>query len=85
MLDLAVPQYDSNHVVICDMQKLGTTFSNRVSPVEEIVTEATLDALNAALSEHGIDAERIISILPVPGQTTAFPKPPQLRVLFRAS
>jgi hypothetical protein len=66
------------------MQKLGT-YSNRVSPVEEIVTEATLDALNAALSEHGIDAERIISILPVPGQTMAFPKPPQLRVLFRAS
>ncbi|MBA4223133.1 MAG: hypothetical protein C0458_20585 [Methylobacterium sp.] len=67
------------------MQKLKTTLSNQVGLVDEIVTESSLDALNAALAVHGIDADRIISILPVPGQTMAFPKPPQLRVLFRAS
>uniref|UniRef100_A0A9E8A9J3 Uncharacterized protein n=1 Tax=Bosea sp. NBC_00436 TaxID=2969620 RepID=A0A9E8A9J3_9HYPH len=67
------------------MSELKTTFSNQVGAVEEIVTEATLDALNAALAEHDIDAERIISILPLPGQSMAFPKPPQFRVLFRAA
>lgn len=63
----------------------SATFSNQVGTVDEIVTEASLDALNAALAEHGIDADRIISILPIPSQTMAFPKPPELRVLFRAA
>lgn len=67
------------------MQNVNAPFSNQVGAVYEIVTEATLDALNAALTQHGIDAERIISILPLPGQSMAFPKPPQFRVLFRAS
>lgn len=67
------------------MSEPKTTFSNQVGAVEEIVTEATLEALNAALAEHDIDSERIISILPLPGQSMAFPKPPQFRVLFRTS
>ena len=38
---------------------------NRADAIGEIVTDATIDALNAALSDRGIEAERIISIIPV--------------------
>lgn len=58
--------------------------SNRADAVGEIVTEANVSALNAALADRGIDAERIISILPVAAQTLVTATPAQFRVLYRA-
>jgi hypothetical protein len=58
--------------------------SNRPDAVTEFLTDARVDALNAALSDRGISADRIITILHVPGQTVANPKPAQFRVLYRA-
>jgi hypothetical protein len=52
--------------------------------VKELFTEARVDTLNAVLADRGIGADRIIAILPVPGQTMAKPTPPQFRVLYRA-
>jgi hypothetical protein len=51
--------------------------------VGELVTEARLDALNAALAAHGVDASRIITIFEVPGQGLANALPRRYRVLFR--
>lgn len=59
-------------------------YSNRADVVAEIVTEASVDALNAALSDRGIAAENIITILPVAAQTLASVVPAQFRVLYRA-
>jgi hypothetical protein len=58
-------------------------YSNRTDAVGEIVTEANVLALNAALADRGIDAERIISILPVAAQTLVTATPAQFRVLYR--
>ncbi len=51
--------------------------------VGEFVTEARLDALNAALAAHGVDASRIITIFEVPAQTVANALPPRYHVLYR--
>ncbi len=51
--------------------------------VGEFVTEARLDALNAALAAHGVDANRIITIFEVPGQAVANALPPRYHVLYR--
>jgi hypothetical protein len=51
--------------------------------VGEFVTEARLDALNAALAAHGVDASRIISIFEVPAQPVANALPPRYHVLYR--
>jgi hypothetical protein len=59
--------------------------SNRADAVGEIVTEASVQALNAALSDRGIEAERIISILPIAAQTLISTAPAQFRVLYRAA
>ena len=59
--------------------------TNRADAVIEFLTEARVDALNAALSDRGISADRIITILHVPGQTIANPTPAQFRVLYRAN
>ncbi len=61
-----------------------TLHSNRADAVGEIVTEANVLALNAALADRGIEAERIISILPVAAQTLVTASPAQFRVLYRA-
>ena len=58
--------------------------SNRADVVSELFTEARLEALNAALADLGIAAERIITIFQVPGQTLVNPTPAQFRVLYRA-
>ena len=58
--------------------------SNQPGLVEELVTEARVDVLNAELAERGIGADRIIAVLPVPAQTMANPAPPKFRVLYRA-
>ena len=57
--------------------------SNRPDLIAEIVTEADMDALNAALLDNGITADRVISILPVAAQNLASVAPPQFRVLYR--
>jgi hypothetical protein len=51
--------------------------------VGEFVTEARLEALNAALAAHGVDAARIISIFQLPGQPVANSMPPRFQVLYR--
>ena len=51
--------------------------------VSEFVTEARLEALNAALAAHGVDANRIITIFEIPGQPVANALPARYRVLFR--
>jgi hypothetical protein len=51
--------------------------------VGEFVTEARLEALNAALAAHGVDASRIIAIFEMPGQPVANGHPARYRVLYR--
>ena len=53
------------------------------SVVGSFVTEARLDALNAALAAHGVDAARIISIFQLPGQPVANALPARFQVLYR--
>jgi hypothetical protein len=65
------------------MAQAQAAYTNRADAIGEIVTDATLDALNAALSDRGIEAERIISILPVAAQSLVTVKAPQYRVLYR--
>jgi hypothetical protein len=60
-------------------------FSNSASVVDEMFTEAKIDALNAKLIERGISADRVIAILAVEGQIVANPTPPQFRVLYRTA
>lgn len=57
--------------------------TNRADLIGEIVTEGTTDALNAALADHGIEAERIVAILPVSGQALVTVTSPKFRVLYR--
>jgi 1,6-anhydro-N-acetylmuramate kinase len=58
--------------------------SNRAKVLEEIVVEAKIDALNSVLADRGVSADRIVSVIPLPGQTLVNPTPPQFRVLYRA-
>jgi hypothetical protein len=51
--------------------------------VGEFVTEARLDALNAALAAHGVDSNRIITIFELPGQPVANGHPARYHVLYR--
>jgi hypothetical protein len=53
------------------------------SVVGSFISEARLDALNAALAAHGVDAARIISIFQLPGQPVANSMPPRFQVLYR--
>ena len=59
--------------------------SNRADAVSEFLTEARIDALNSALADRGIGADRIISILPVAGRRLIDAAPDQFRVLYRAA
>jgi hypothetical protein len=61
------------------------TSSSRRDIVKELLTEARVESLNAALADRGITGDRIIAILHVAGQTMANPTPSQFRVLYRAS
>ena len=58
-------------------------FSNRANLVDEMFTEASIDALNAKLIDRHISADQVIAILPVEAQTMVNPAPPQFRVLYR--
>jgi hypothetical protein len=57
--------------------------SNHANVIDELFTEAGIDALNSVLLDRGISAERIVAIIPVPAQTMVKPVPPQFRVLYR--
>jgi hypothetical protein len=57
--------------------------SNRTNVVDEILTDARIDSLNAKLIERGISADRVIAILPVEAQIMVNPTPPRYRVLYR--
>jgi hypothetical protein len=59
--------------------------SNRENVVDEIFTEAKIDALNTKLIERGISADQIIAILSVEARIMVNPTPPQFRVLYRPS
>jgi hypothetical protein len=59
-------------------------FSNSAI-VNELFTEAKIDALNTKLIERGISADQIIAILSVEAQLMVNPTPPQFRVLYRTS
>ena len=58
-------------------------FSNAANVVDEMFTEARIEALNAKLIERGISADQVIAILPVEAQIMVNPTPPQFRVLYR--
>ena len=60
-------------------------FSNRANVVDEMFTEAKIDALNTKLIERGISADQVIAILPVEARIMANPVPPQFRVLYRTA
>jgi hypothetical protein len=60
-------------------------FSNRANVVDELFTEAKIDALNTKLIERGISADQVIAILPVEAQLMVNPTPPQFRVLYRTA
>lgn len=53
------------------------------SVVGDFVTEAQIDALNAALAAHGVDANGIITIFELPGQPVANGHPARYHVLYR--
>jgi hypothetical protein len=63
------------------MEKQVSTPASSV--VGSFISEARLDALNAALAAHGVDAARIISIFQLPGQPVANSMPPRFQVLYR--
>jgi hypothetical protein len=60
-------------------------FYNRANVVDEMFTEAKIDALNSKLIERGISADQVIAILPVEAKIMANPVPPQFRVLYRTA
>ena len=58
--------------------------SNRANVLDEIVVTAEIGALNSALAERGISADRIVAVLPLEARIMVNPTPPQYRVLYRA-
>jgi hypothetical protein len=63
-----------------DLKRVSTAAGGSVG---EFITEARLDALNAALAAHGVEPSRIITIFEVPGHGAANASPRRYRVLFR--
>ncbi|WP_342363018.1 hypothetical protein [Terrarubrum flagellatum] len=57
---------------------------SNAATVDEIVTDATVEALNAALSARGVTPDRIIAVHYVEGAYLANGAKPQYRVLYRA-
>ena len=60
-------------------------FSSAANVVDEMFTEARIEALNAKLIERGISADQVIAILPVEARIMVNPTPPQFRVLYRTA
>lgn len=57
-------------------------YANHRGRVRELLTRATLPALNRALLNRGIDPHAIVTIVEMHGQTMAGPRFPQFRVLY---
>lgn len=53
------------------------------SRLEEVVTAATVGAVNAALAERGKDASAIVAVIVVPGTPLADGTGERFRVLYR--
>ena len=63
----------------------ATVRTNAIAQVREIVVAAEERALNAALEQHDVAAERIISVMLEPGAALAIgDHGPRYRVLYRA-
>ncbi|OCC00654.1 hypothetical protein BA190_32860 [Labrys sp. WJW] len=62
---------------------MNSAQTTTIDPIGEIYTEATIQALNAALAQENIEASAVIAVLPVPSRTMATISGPQFRVLFR--
>ncbi len=58
-------------------------FSTSANVVDELFTEARIEALNTELLRREISAEQVIAVLPVAGQMMVNPTPAQFRVLYR--
>jgi hypothetical protein len=52
--------------------------------IDEMVTDATIEALNAAPSTHGVTPDRIIAVHYLDGVYVANGAKPRYRVLYRA-
>ncbi len=57
---------------------------SNAATVAEFTTDATVDALNAALAQRGVTPDRIIAVHYVEGAFLANGAKPQYRVLYRA-
>ena len=53
--------------------------------VAELVTDATIEALNCGLAQRNVAPEQVISVLEIPAITMARPVPAKFRVLYRAA
>ncbi len=62
------------------------TFSSPSSAkvLEEIIVEAELDVLNAALANRGVSADRIVSVIELPPNLLIDPSPRRLRIFYRS-
>ena len=56
--------------------------ANIRGPVKELLTQATLPALNRALLNRGINPHAIVTIVEMHGQAMAGARHPQFRVLY---
>lgn len=56
--------------------------SNYAATVDELIVEVTIEALNAALAEHGVTPDRIITIHFLPGVYIANGTKPRYRILY---
>ncbi|HTJ57347.1 MAG TPA: hypothetical protein VL418_07275 [Devosiaceae bacterium] len=55
----------------------------RAAAIGEIITDGDIDSLNTALADRGIDADQILSILPIAAQNLVTIAPAKFRVLYR--
>jgi len=61
---------------------VATQIGSNAALVEEIVTDATVDALNAALADCGITPDRILAVHYLEGVGLANGPGPRFRVLY---
>ena len=61
---------------------MDTLSRSNVATIDEITTDATVEALNAALSQHGITPDRIVAVHYLDGVYLANGPGPRFRVLF---
>jgi len=59
------------------------TLTGSAQAVGEFITDARLDALNAALASRNLDASRIIGIFELPAQPVGNGREARYRVLYR--